>query len=113
MDKVQSRTYELTYLLPGSMTDAEVAAVRAEVEALLKKYKADVVRNEDWGRKPLSYTITHNGKKNSDAMYVHLAFHANSNTAQAMERDVYLNSKVMRHLLLVAEDEVESPEKTV
>lgn len=113
MDKVQQRTYELTYLLPGSMTDNEVAQVRAEVEALLKKYKAEVVRNEDWGRKPLSYVMTHNGKKNEDAMYIHLAFKANSNTAQALEHDVYLLNKVMRHLLLVAEDEIESPEKTV
>ncbi len=113
MDKVQQRTYELTYLLPGSMTDAEVAQVRTEVETLLKKYKADVLKNEDWGRKPLAYVITHNGKKNNDAMYIHIAFKANSNTAQALEKDVYLLSKVMRHLLLVAEDEVESPEKTV
>lgn len=113
MDKVQSRTYELTYLLPGSMTDSEVAQVRTEVETLLKKYKAEVIKNEDWGRKPLSYVITHNGKKNSDAMYVHVVFSANSNQAQALERDVYLLSKVMRHLLLVAGDDVESPEKTV
>ena len=113
MDKVQIRTYELTYLLPGSMTDNEVAQVRTEVEALLKKYKAEVLRNEDWGRKPLSYVITHNGKKSEDAMYVHVAFKGSSNTAQALEHDVYLNSKVMRHLLLVAEDDVVSPEKTI
>src|SRR5476651_569884 len=113
MDKVQSRTYELTYLLPGSLTDSEVAQVRIEVENLLKKYKAEVLKNEDWGRKPLAYVITHNGKKNSDAMYVHLVFKGNSNQAQALERDVYLLSAVMRHLLLVVEDLVEGQAETV
>lgn len=113
MDKVQSRTYELTYLIAGSMTDSEVAQVRTEIEALLKKYKAEVLKNEDWGRRPLAYVITHNGKKNNDAMYVHLSFKADSNQVQALERDVYLSNKVMRHLLLVADDEVESPEKSI
>jgi len=113
MDKVQSRTYELTYLLPGSMTDVEVAQVRTEVETLLKKYKADLLINEDWGRKPLAYVITHSGKKSNDAMYIHVVFKAHSNQAQALERDVYLLSKVMRHLLLVVEDESVSQEKTV
>jgi ribosomal protein S6 len=107
MDKVQQRTYELTYLLPGSMTDNDVAQVRTEVEALLKKYKANVLKNEDWGRKPLSYIITHEGKKQSDALYVHVVFEVASNQAQQLERDVYLNNKIMRHLLLVAEEPVD------
>lgn len=107
MDKVQQRTYELTYLLPGSYTDNEVAQVRAELENLLKKYKAKVLKNEDWGRKQLAYVITHEGKKNTDAMYVHLVFELSSSQAQQLERDVYLNTKIMRHLLLVSDGEAE------
>ena len=110
MDKVQSRTYELTYLLPGSLTDSEVAAVRVDIENILKKHAAEVLKNEDWGRKALAYVIPFNGKKHVDAMYVHLVFKLGSDKAQALERDVYLSNKVMRHLMLAVEEQAEVAE---
>jgi ribosomal protein S6 len=109
MDKVQ-RSYELTYLVPGSLTDSEVAQVRSEVETLLKKYKAEVVKTEDWGRKPLAYIITHEGKKQSDAMYVHIVFTLSTDKAQQFEHDIYLVTRIMRHLMLLAEEANEAVE---
>jgi ribosomal protein S6 len=109
MDNVQQRTYELTYVLPGSMTDNEVAQVRTEIQTLLKKYKASDVKEEDWGRKQLAYTITHNGKQ-TDGVYTHVAFSLKSTQAPELERDVYLSAKIMRHLLLVSEDQANSEE---
>jgi ribosomal protein S6 len=112
MDNVQLRTYELTYLLPGSLTDGEVAQVRTEVDGLLKKYKAADVKTEDWGRKPMAYLIRHEGKKQREAVYVHHRFSLSSDAAQNLDRDVRLSAKVMRHLLLVTDDTEEVAAET-
>lgn len=104
MDNVQLRTYELTFVLPGSLTDSEATTVKDEVEKILKKYKAKVVNNEDWGRRPLAYIISHEGKKQSEGYYTHLVLELVPTEAQNLERDIYLSSKIMRHLLLVADE---------
>lgn len=104
MDTVQSRTYELTYLLPGDLTDSEVNQVKTEVEALLKKYNASDSKVEDWGRKPLAYVMAHEGKKHREAYYVHQTFQLPTTQTQALDRDMQLSPKVMRHLLLVSEE---------
>ena len=64
MEKIV-RTYELTYVIPGSYTDNDAAQVKSEIEQLLKKHKAEVVSTEDWGRRPLAYTIAREGKKHT------------------------------------------------
>ncbi len=107
MDKkplVSSRTYELTYLLAGSMTDAEATAVKSDVETLLKKFKASVVKAEDWGKKPLAYVLRHEGKKNVDAYYMHIVFSLEPAQAPELEHNIFLNNKIMRHLMLLSED---------
>jgi|SRR5579859_1080986 len=97
------RLYELTFLVPGTMTDQEAEKIKAEVDALLKKYKADDVKVEDWGKRPLSYLITHESKKQSDAYYTHIMFKFGAGKAQDFERDIFLQPKIMRHLLLVSD----------
>lgn len=111
MDTVK-RNYELTYILPGSLTDNEVAQLKVQVEQILKKYAAQVLKNEDWGRRPLAYTIVHEGKKQADGVYTHIVFALEPSKAPALEREVYLSNVVMRHLLVVADesDEEVTPE---
>lgn len=105
MDTV-THNYELTYILSGSLTDSEVAQMRTQVEQILKKFSAQVLKNEDWGRRPLAYTITHEGKKQTEGMYVHVVFALEPTKASALEREVYQSNAVIRHLLIQA-DEVE------
>lgn len=106
MDTV-NRKYELTYILPGSLTDNEVAQLKTQVEQILKKYTAQVLKNEDWGRRPLAYTIIYQGKKQNDGVYTHVVFELEPSKAPDFERDVYLSNVVMRHLLVVADDTAE------
>jgi ribosomal protein S6 len=109
MDTVQ-RTYELTYLLPGNLTDNEVAQARTEIEQLLKKYKAEVTKNEDWGRKQLAYTITHESKKQTEGIYTHMGISLVPSKAPELDHEMFLQNKVMRHLLLVTDGEEEVSE---
>lgn len=106
------RTYELTFIVPGTYTDAELAPVKAEVEQLLKKHKAEKVEVIDWGKKPLAYVMTHEGKKHRDGYYTHIIFDMETLRAQDFEHDIFLVAKVMRHLLLVAEEKKEEKKET-
>jgi ribosomal protein S6 len=106
------RTYELTYLLPGSMTDNEVAQARAEIETLLQKHKVTIVKNDDWGRKQMAYVIKHGGQKHVDAVYTHLVLEIPSLKASLIDRDVQLSAKVVRHLLIVSEGQTPDTEET-
>ena len=105
MDTVK-RNYELTYILSGSLTDSEVSQMKTQVEQILKKYSAQILKNEDWGRRPLAYTIVHEGKKQTEGVYTHIVFALEPSKAPTLEREVYMSNVVMRHLL-VQVDEVE------
>lgn len=98
-----AKKYEFTYLLPEFYTSAEVAKVTAEVEELVKKAKGKVVSIEDWGKKPLAYKIHKGSKTHADALFTHVVIEMEAKNAQKFERDVYLNEKILRHLMVVEE----------
>ena len=102
---VLHRVYELTYLLPETLTEAEVSQVKTDVEGLLKKYKATILKDEDWGKQRLAYIITHNAHKNTEGYYKHVVFKMDALQAPVFEHDIFLQNKIMRHLLLKAEEE--------
>ncbi len=110
--EVLVRVYELTYLIPGGMSDQDVEKVRATVEAILKKAKAEIVAVEDWGKKPLAYVITHEGKKQSDATYTHVISKLETLKAPAVEREVALQPQVMRHLMLAVDEKEQAKTAT-
>lgn len=111
--KVEPRTYELTYILSGSLTDSEIEKAKAEIEPVLKRASAKIIKTEEWGSRPLSYIISHDGKKQTDGYYVHLVVQIPANKSQDLDHEMYLHSRVMRHLLLVSEEVTveEQPDK--
>jgi small subunit ribosomal protein S6 len=98
------RTYQLTYVLAGNLADQEIEKAKTEIEPLLKRVSAKVVKTEDWGKKQLAYIITHGGKKQTDGYYVHSVLEMPANKSQELDREMYLHGRVMRHLLLVSEE---------
>lgn len=102
--KSELRTYELTYILAGNLADTDIEKAKTEVEPLLKRASAKILKTEEWGKRPLAYIITHDGKKQNDGYYVHLVVQIPADKSQDLDREMYLNSRVMRHLLLVSEE---------
>lgn len=97
------RTYELTYLVPVGYTDSEVMQIKKEIEENAKKRSGTVIKVEDWGKKPLAYKIKKAGKNHDEAVYVHTELSFDPIHAQRFERDIYLNTKLLRHLFVIAE----------
>ncbi len=97
------RSYELTFVIPGDRTSVQVAAVDTAVKALAKKHKIKVVSEEDWGKKELAYTITHQAKHHHEGYYHHLVLETAAGNVRDFEQDILLNEDIMRHLLVIAE----------
>jgi small subunit ribosomal protein S6 len=100
-----ARMYELTYLVPTGYTETELGQIKKEVETLIKKHGGAVEKQEDWGKKPLAYRIKKAGKMIEEASYFYFEVSFEPTKAQAFERDVYLVTKLLRHLFVLAEPE--------
>lgn len=97
------RQYELTFLLPVSLTSDESRGVQDAVAGLVKKYKGSVVNTEDWGKKTLAYAIRHHSKRQTEANYTHAVIEFPAESVTPFEQEFKLQPMVMRHLLVVAE----------
>ena len=98
------RSYELTFLVPASLTTVDIAAANTAVLALSKKHGLKITDQEDWGKKELAYPIRFSGKDVREAIYTHLMVEAEATTVQAFEKELNLQQNVIRHLLVIAED---------
>lgn len=94
------KLYELTYLLPGDFSDAEVNKAKEEILALIKKQKGDVKQELNWGRKPLAYKIKTVNKLYQEAIFCYLEITLLPEKISDFERDLILNKNIMRHLLV-------------
>ena len=98
------RTYELTYLIPATLSDADVSKVKEAVTGLVSKHNGTIITTEEWGKKHMAYSLKHGGSSHSEAHYVHLVLSMTPEAVLTFEKDVYLQNNVMRHLLVVADE---------
>lgn len=98
------RSYELTYLIPATLTSDAVNAVTTAVAALIKKHGLTITNQEEWGKKELAYPIRYKGANEREAFYMHVVFEAAAEKVAAFEKDIYLNQDIIRHLLVLAEE---------
>jgi ribosomal protein S6 len=98
------RQYELTFILPASLTSTELKKSHESVEALLKKFKGKVEKQEDWGKRPFAYTITKSGKRFAEGSYHHWLVALPAAQAPELERALVLSPEIIRSLLIKAED---------
>lgn len=98
-----AKKYEFTYLLPEFFTSAEITKATAEVEELVKKNKGKILKVEDWGKKDLAYKVRKASKSHAVALFTHVLIEMDAKNVQKFEKDIYLNEKILRHLLVVEE----------
>lgn len=98
----QVRFYELTYLVPENYTETEISKLKDEVGKLISRHRGKIIATEDWGKKKLAYKIRHKQKMQGEASYIHQRLEFESVQAHEFERDLSLNSEIMRHLMVKA-----------
>jgi len=105
----ESREYFLTYLLPSGYTETELNGFKKEIAEIVTKHQGSIVATEEWGKKKLAYSIKHSGKWHTEGVYMHLVIAVEPAHINELERDVYLNTHLLRHLLVLAEEAGEAP----
>lgn len=103
----KKRLYEVTYLTAASMTETELKAVQEQVTSLIAKYKGEVKEVQNWGKKALAYTIKIHGKSHTEAVYTHIQVVFEPIKVPDFEKELYLNEQLVRHLVVVADDQKE------
>lgn len=102
--EIITKDYELTYLIPGDLLDADVSKLKKEIADLIAKHKGTVVKADDWGRKHLAYNISQTGKTYEEAVYVHMILNFPVSKVQKFEQTLTLNREIIRHLLVIADE---------
>ena len=106
--EIITKDYELTYLIPGDLLDADVSRLKKEIAELVAKHKGNIVKENDWGRKHLAYNISQAGKTYDEAVYVHMVLNFPVLNVQKFDQQLTLHREIIRHLLVIANDEVEA-----
>jgi small subunit ribosomal protein S6 len=108
--EIISKDYELTYLIPGDLLDADVSRLKKEIADLVAKNKGSIVKEDDWGRKHLAYGISQGGKTYEEAVYVHMVLNFPVLNVQKFDQNLTIHREIIRHLLVIADEMVESIE---
>ena len=88
------RVYELVLVLKTSLNETNRKKLLETIKGLLKDAK--IVKEENLGQKPLSYSI----KKEIAGFYVNLAFELKTEMPADFEKKLITNDNILRHLLL-------------
>lgn len=106
MDKsqyIKPRAYELMAILLPDQPEAETqAAVDAVVGYITDQNGTidSISTDSPWGRRRLAYTIRHEGVDYRDGYYVLAYFTTLASTLSDIERELKLDTNVIRYLLL-------------
>lgn len=87
------KQYELLYIIPAVMTDAEAETAGTKVTDLIKTAGATVLRAENLGKLKLAYPI----KRQKHGFYMLVQFDADGSVISKLENDLRLNENVLRH----------------
>lgn len=100
----RTKLYELTYLVSAQLTSDEVKNIDSTVEKLITKHKGSVKTKEEWGKRPMAYTIKHAGKRHDEAIYKHMVVEFETSAAYVFEKELNLIQTLLRHLFVIAQE---------
>ena len=88
--------YELTLVLPEKATAAKKKAVGEFIGKLIKTFKGEVKKSEDWGKIDFAYPIA----KNAAGNFMHYHLELEGNYVKDLNQKIKLEEGVIRHLIV-------------
>jgi small subunit ribosomal protein S6 len=88
------------FLVDSGQAASEWDGVIGLIENMLKRADAEVVCLRKWSDRKLAYDIEHKGR----GTYILCYFKADGRKIAGIERDIRLSERIMRSLILTAED---------
>lgn len=93
-----TQQYELMFILPGSLDDAQVPEIKNRVLTFINEAQATVGTDVDLGRRRLAYQI----KRQTSGHYFVLQFTAEQDAVAALDKKLRLDAEILRYLLIKA-----------
>jgi len=93
------RKYDTTFIIDGSLSEAQRQAMIERFAGSLKKLGGDIEQTIRWGLRPLAYPIN----KRTHGYYVIFYYFAEPSVIVEFERELRLNESVLRYMTLVFE----------
>ena len=94
-----NRLYEGMFLVDSTLAAADWDGTLAMIENILKRADAEIVVLRKWDERRLAYDIEHKSR----GTYILAYFKADTQRIGGIEKDVQLNEKIMRVLILTTE----------
>jgi len=95
------RLYEAMFLVDPALAGSDWDGVIQTIENILQKAEAEIVSLKKWADRKLAYKINRKTK----GTYILCYFRADGNRIRDIERDVRLSERIMRVLILSAENQ--------
>jgi len=102
------RKYELVYVVSPDATDAQVADLHAQVEAIVQRFGAQIEKTENWGRRRLAYEIG----PHKEGTYVLELIEGGGDVMKEIDRRLKVSDLVIRHLVVRVDAEQVVIERT-
>ena len=99
---VSERQYELIYIVAPVATDAEVAALQAEVDGHIASLGGTVENTDLWGRRKLAYQIGNYG----EGIYICQLISGPGTMIGELERRLRVRDQVLRHLTVRVDEDL-------
>ncbi len=99
---VSERQYELIYIVAPVATDAEVAALQAEVDGHIASLGGTVENTDLWGRRKLAYQIGNYG----EGIYICQLISGPGTMIGELERRLKVRDQVLRHLTVRVDEDL-------
>lgn len=108
-----ARFYELMVITSPEGTPEELVGVVDQITGYVETAGGTILRanyDSPWGRRRLSYPIRHESHDVRDGFYTLVHFELQPDKVTTIERDLKLNERLLRYLVLVLEGEPVFPE---
>jgi small subunit ribosomal protein S6 len=104
----QVRQYELVYIMSPDATEQEVTELHTQVESIITRYKGELQKTENWGRRKLAFRIG----KHREGTYVLEVFTGTGELTKELDRRLKVLDSVIRHLIVRVDEELRLAERT-
>ena len=105
------RDYEIVYIFDSSLDSSVIDQKLERFNGLVadKKEGGEIVAVEQWGKRHLAYPI----QKQDNGYYVVVQFRTDPERLTEFERAIKLDEQVLRHLVVLSEGEMPTPNSSI
>jgi small subunit ribosomal protein S6 len=96
-----ARKYELVYVVSPDATDAQIAELHTQVEAIAQRLNGQIEKTDNWGRRKLAYEIG----RHKEGTYVLEVINGGGELMKEIDRRFKVTDLIIRHTIVRVDEE--------